>query len=341
MSLAARCPHCTTLFRLTAPQLSAAGGWVRCGVCSQVFEASAHLCAPDGTRLDIPELAPPQETAAGEAAPPSGLQPLPDIDLELPDLGAFTTPPQESAGPQDALQDVPQSTPLDGAPAEQQPITQPITQPTAQPTPQPPSLEEASPAKALDEVAPPLMAANAVQPPAEPAPLEVPGPGSEWAKPSSPAASSAWAGTLMLTLVAVLLALYAARGHIALAWPQARPLIVQACQALGCGMPARRSLEGLSVEASSLSLDGDQALHRLRVTFRNSSDLPVQVPALDLTLLDADAQVMARRALMPQEVAPDTAAVQAMGTVEVRVNLDLRALDASAISSFRLEPFHP
>jgi predicted Zn finger-like uncharacterized protein len=38
-----RCPHCQTTFRLTAAQLKARDGQVRCGRCQQVFQADRHL----------------------------------------------------------------------------------------------------------------------------------------------------------------------------------------------------------------------------------------------------------------------------------------------------------
>ena len=38
-----RCPHCATTFRLTAAQLKAHGGQVRCGRCTQVFQADQYL----------------------------------------------------------------------------------------------------------------------------------------------------------------------------------------------------------------------------------------------------------------------------------------------------------
>lgn len=38
-----RCPHCSTLFRLTPQQLNAAKGAVRCGKCFQVFNAMQHV----------------------------------------------------------------------------------------------------------------------------------------------------------------------------------------------------------------------------------------------------------------------------------------------------------
>lgn len=38
-----RCPHCTTTFRLTAAQLKARAGQVRCGRCQNVFQADQYL----------------------------------------------------------------------------------------------------------------------------------------------------------------------------------------------------------------------------------------------------------------------------------------------------------
>ena len=46
VSLATRCPHCATVFRVQPAQLSARGGKVRCGKCTQVFDGVAGLVAP-------------------------------------------------------------------------------------------------------------------------------------------------------------------------------------------------------------------------------------------------------------------------------------------------------
>ncbi|MBP7453787.1 MAG: zinc-ribbon domain-containing protein, partial [Ottowia sp.] len=42
MSLITRCPTCATLFKVVADQLRVSGGWVRCGHCQEVFDASLH-----------------------------------------------------------------------------------------------------------------------------------------------------------------------------------------------------------------------------------------------------------------------------------------------------------
>lgn len=58
-----RCPHCQTAFRVTADQLAAARGAVRCGSCLQVFNATEYLLdnAPARTRRR------PAEKPAGTA----------------------------------------------------------------------------------------------------------------------------------------------------------------------------------------------------------------------------------------------------------------------------------
>ena len=43
MSLITRCPACETLFRVVPDQLRISDGWVRCGQCDEVFDASWHL----------------------------------------------------------------------------------------------------------------------------------------------------------------------------------------------------------------------------------------------------------------------------------------------------------
>lgn len=41
--LLTRCPHCQTLFKLQPQQIEAAGGFVRCGSCMQVFKAHKNM----------------------------------------------------------------------------------------------------------------------------------------------------------------------------------------------------------------------------------------------------------------------------------------------------------
>ena len=46
MNLSTHCPRCATAFLVTQEQLGEAQGWVRCGMCQEVFIAQAHTAAP-------------------------------------------------------------------------------------------------------------------------------------------------------------------------------------------------------------------------------------------------------------------------------------------------------
>lgn len=80
MSLITRCPTCETMFRVVPDQLRVSEGWVRCGHCSEVFDATQNMVPPAGG-------------PAADAAPPPTPQP--------PAPAARATPPpsQGAASP--------------------------------------------------------------------------------------------------------------------------------------------------------------------------------------------------------------------------------------------------
>ena len=79
-----RCPGCSTIFRVTPPQLELRAGQVRCGHCHTVFNGVAALVslAPglrpqrDDSDFDDPALGPPTVTLRSAQA----LEPAPEID---------------------------------------------------------------------------------------------------------------------------------------------------------------------------------------------------------------------------------------------------------------------
>ena len=65
MNLTTHCPRCATAFLVTQEQLGEAQGWVRCGMCQEVFIAQAHTIAPSqALPLEVP---PPQQQEQQEA----------------------------------------------------------------------------------------------------------------------------------------------------------------------------------------------------------------------------------------------------------------------------------
>jgi predicted Zn finger-like uncharacterized protein len=62
MSLATRCTHCGTIFKVVQDQLKVSEGWVRCGRCNEVFNALPAL-------FDLETEAPPPRVTAPPPAP--------------------------------------------------------------------------------------------------------------------------------------------------------------------------------------------------------------------------------------------------------------------------------
>ena len=80
MSLITRCPACGTMFRVVPDQLKISQGWVRCGQCTDVFDATAHMQA---------EAAGPTVRSEADARH-AGPVPLPAVDGDPEDEGTTT-----------------------------------------------------------------------------------------------------------------------------------------------------------------------------------------------------------------------------------------------------------
>jgi predicted Zn finger-like uncharacterized protein len=63
MSLATRCPHCNTLFKVTSGQLQLHEGKVRCGQCQAVFSGIEHLTSADTEAWQKLDLSPTQSNS--------------------------------------------------------------------------------------------------------------------------------------------------------------------------------------------------------------------------------------------------------------------------------------
>ncbi|MFZ5548594.1 MAG: DUF3426 domain-containing protein [Pseudomonadota bacterium] len=100
MSLATRCPACSTVFRVVQDQLRVSEGWVRCGQCQEVFNALETLfdlgslgaegpAEPPVTQTPTPAVAAAPVTAPGPASP--------ELPATAPPLAFEATPQAATA----------------------------------------------------------------------------------------------------------------------------------------------------------------------------------------------------------------------------------------------------
>lgn len=82
MSLITRCPACETMFRVVPDQLRISEGWVRCGHCTEVFDAALHL-QPQAFVPEPAPVPPPEPATLSADLPASAVQ----------EAGIQTSPP--------------------------------------------------------------------------------------------------------------------------------------------------------------------------------------------------------------------------------------------------------
>ncbi len=162
MSLVTRCPACATTFKVVRDQLRISDGWVRCGRCSHVFDATLDLHeTPDGVARpgavappqeqvpSVPAVAPSMEPIEPEASiPPAPAAPSIDTGFGFDaraDEGAAL--PQEPAGGFDGLSAPPSFAPAPPQVEESDFLDDEVNEdpPPAQPEPSPPPAPPQSP----------------------------------------------------------------------------------------------------------------------------------------------------------------------------------------------------
>lgn len=304
------CPECHTCFRVSQAQLDHRRGLVRCGRCSAVFNAYDTLL-PELTTpareeaVSTPAVSTPAETVPPDTAVPD--QTRSEARPPLPPDGDRTAATYASEG--DRFLAARRRTPAETTTAHAATAGSAIESPAVAPEGAP-SLSETS-----DDI---LLSALPTA-----------------RKRTLPSWSSAlWMlASLLLTSTFLLQSAYFLRAEIAAAWPEARPVLEQACRTLGCKLPLHRDLSALRFDASSLETDpedGSRAI--LRLSLSNRSDRVVAWPHLILILTDVRDMPVAQRPFPPSDYLLD-AGLEARGMAtgeerEIRLDLELKGLSA-------------
>ncbi|MBK9674969.1 MAG: DUF3426 domain-containing protein [Betaproteobacteria bacterium] len=316
-----RCPGCKTIFRVTDQQLAVRGGQVRCGHCKNVFDGHAERISlapkavPDQPFHDEALLGPPTVTLRDARA----LEPLPAAARGGGGGGG--------GGAADAAVAAADVSPSPPARADEL-LPEPPDTAAAPPGPAERESDEALPAAA--DALPALDYANRF---ARPRGGRLPGALDRWAVFALP--------LLLLALIAQ--AAFHFRDALAAHVPAAKPLLVRACALLGCSVGPLQESSGLSIDASDLQADpAHRGLLTLTATLRNRAGWPLAYPHLELTLTDAQDQVVVRRALAPAEYvgagADLAAGIAANAEVPVKLFIDA---SATTQAGYRLYAFYP
>ncbi len=443
MSLVTRCPACGTAFKVVKDQLRISDGWVRCGRCSEVFDATLDLQEAPGARPA--PVTPGSVTEGGDTAPhgidhaaesaideppqpsePAEPAPAPaDVEVDFLDdetaaWGGSEEPlrPEavSTALPTPAASDHPapaeeaaffggiragESWPAadllslgdEGRTAVRPPAPPPLSFPdldlslSAPPPSLPIAPIAADAARGADEggptpddaghaqlqkalrrarakaakvakakareqkpaqvdTAPVVLAASEPEPHASlpmPAPsfYEAAGAGAFWRRPAV-----RWAMGLLAFLGVVLLlgqVAYQERDLIVARQPSLRPAMTSMCRVLDCEISALRQINDIKVDGASFSREKSDDGFRFSFTLRNAADVPLAMPAVELSLLDTQERAVVRRVLMPAEFGAP-AVLPARSERAASLSLRLTGPEAAAmppVAGFRLEALYP
>lgn len=318
MSLITRCPACGTMFKVVTDQLKVSQGWVRCGHCAEVFDASAHLLPRDMSSL------------ATSSLPLTDTQPQP---LPEPDTASNTFSRQATAETEPA--DI---HPDDWAPARQFADRVPLRPSPAGPVEAQDSVADFDPGRWKkaqqerqldpselddDDSLPPAPLARRpamVRPTVEDdssflfSDVDSGMPDSRvehdvsfvrdarrkafWKK-----ASTRWSlAVLSLLLLAALLAQWGVqqRDTLAALEPRLAPALQALCGPLRCEIRAPRHIESLVIDSSTFNRLGPDA-YRLSFALKNTDVIALEMPSLEVTLTDTQDQAVVRRVLTPEQ----------------------------------------
>lgn len=307
MSLITRCPACETLFKVVPDQLRISEGWVRCGQCDAVFDASLHLLAAPLQGAESSAAADDQTQVANfqvtTLVPETRLKL--DLDLDLKD--------SPSATADSCATDV----------------------------------EAGSSLMILSKPSLPDADAQDVTQPDLTAGAEFGGvsflrdhhDGSFWRKPLVRAILCLISLGLLLGLLAQIVV--QERDRIVAMEPNLKPWLLQLCEPLQCTLSPWRKIEAIVIESSSLTkIQGDS--YRVNFTLKNTTTTPLAVPSIELTLTDAQDQPVVRRVFQPVEwgVTFDTFTAGFEWPASVTFSVQTGLL-AERVVGYRLLAFYP
>lgn len=380
MSFVTQCPQCSTHFKLVPDQLRISDGWVRCGQCGEVFDARERM-QPWVPPAAVAVAVPPDPVAQQPASPPAvnpapAVEPLAPF-VEVPSDGQQQ---QDDDGtlPDDPLPviDFTADTGPDFSP---DPVPTPEVMAVDLPPPlvppaQPREAQAPSPPIALDDQA--IEQADSIQallmpggfPASDSMPLERASAPNRIRKPKAKrkdplppdpedvsfvrqakrqefwrrplVRATLWLLTVGLGLALVGQAALQQRDRLVAAYPALKPWAEQACRPIGCEVRPLQQLESVLIDSSAMVRLGDGAF-RFEVVLKNTSELMLAVPALELSLTNSRDEAVVRRVVLPAEWSAPPDELPPLSELPLSVRITLVDGPELRMAGYRAVVFYP
>lgn len=369
MSFTTRCPACGTMFRLAPDQLKMADGWVRCGHCADVFDATLYFqslaavappvaghtrpvaetrlpvdlpAAPSGQEAGVPHrVTPPQANSErlNETAPASREWPA---AREAPagqvgaDVGRSRVQPaaRTNGAPQDPDADF-QAHLQRFASKTSDTVNESVASTRAAGLPIHREDKRTKPKKPTQS---PSVAKGEAPSDPEPGFVRQARRRAFWQSPGMRVLLSCFA--LLLALALLLQWALHERDTLAAWQPRLAPVLTQLCAPLGCEVAPVRRIESIVIDSSALVRRLGN-FYSFDLVLKNTAPMALAVPALELSLTDARDAVIARRVFLPDELPVALAWLPAQNSVSISLRLSLAVDDAKPMAGYRVLVFYP
>ncbi|MFL6699916.1 MAG: DUF3426 domain-containing protein [Vitreoscilla sp.] len=143
---------------------------------------------------------------------------------------------------------------------------------------------------------------------------------------------------LLLIVAAVGQVAWPMRDTLAARWPVTRPAWDWLCQQADCRIEAPRAIASLALDGSSLTRTDTEHVLLFSADLHNRADHEVRVPSFDVTFMDLNGEIVARKVLTPEQIGIHQAALPAEGELHVHARLQVGSLPASG---FQADLFYP
>ena len=302
------------MFKVVSDQLKVSQGWVRCGQCAVVFDASLHLQAERTLQTDL-------------AVPHAESDPVP----ELPASNFAADSNLQSASPS-----VPQA--LDSSYVEEvSAALQTSDKPFASEPPSDAPVASALQANSdVSEDAPDATTADVsfVRDARRQA---------FWRRPLVRVLLAFFALILMGLLVLQLAVQQ--RDNLAVFEPRLKPALQMVCEVLACTVGPVRQIDAIAIDSSSFNKIND-SLYRLSFSIKSTAITAVAMPSLEVTLTDTQDQAVIRRVLTPAQFGISSGLLGASAEFSGALTLQLTPVEAGSatarrIAGYRLLAFYP
>jgi hypothetical protein len=117
-----------------------------------------------------------------------------------------------------------------------------------------------------------------------------------------------------------------------------RPAWDWLCDQAGCRIEPPRSIASLALDGSSLTRTDTEHVLLFSADLHNRADHEVRVPSFDVTFMDLNGEIVARKVLTPEQIGIHQAALPPEGDLHVHARLQVGSLPASG---FQADLFYP